>query len=782
MPIILDLLVVAITVFAPAAGATNLLWAKAVLLLAGGVVIFLSPPQRSLTRWQTFPFVGLAVVGAFAFLPADWGTAFPWRQAFTAQFQIELPQTVSSQPWLSLEGYLLFVGGLIWFYYLLVRNWHLPRRAILEIYAGAILLLTVVALVLFLRAATHPNDLMAYRRFGFFPNRNQMGNLLALGGIVMLALSFESFANNRSIGFLWLLGFCLPSAGLMLAGSRAGILLLVSGSVVWLFWSARLLKRSSWIRIGIAGLFFFFAVFFAAGGRTLGRFLPDGTDADAGKTSFRWRIQGDALGMAKEASWHGVGLNNFAAVFARYRHASVNADRALHPESDLLWAWNELGFIAPVLMVLMVGLLLARCWPFDRGSERVLRTACFVCVSLFLMHGLVDVSGHRIGTVWPAMLLFALALHTDWGAARSLFTSVLFRVLAVLLVAVGGLWLASASSLVSLPTSAELNRLKAAADAAIDAKKYSEAITLATDALRIAPLDWEIYYSRGRARAFSQAATLPAAGDFAVARYLEPSSKVAFGEGVVWLSREPDLLQTNRWFGREPQLALAAWKEALERASVPSHQIYGQMLYAARSAPEMLEGLRALAGRDLRRQYLFLEYAYEEEFASTLKEMLAADPELKSLTDDERRRVILLWSQRGDRVLLENMLWRHTSWQKVGWLVLADLMALRQEFNRACELARRYAPTPTLPAPPEEKSLARARLDYEAHSRDVYASLVYFQMLVKNGESADAIEVLKKLTSLPDSPKEYFALEAELWYKLGDFEKAWRAWRRSVSG
>lgn len=778
MPILFDLLVVALTMFAPVAGATNLLWAKAVLLVGGGVVIFLSPPQRSLTRWQTIPFIGLAVVGAFAFLPAGWGSDFPWRRAFAEQFHVELPSTVSSQPWLSLESYLLFVGGLTWFYYLLVRSWHLPRRILLSTYAGAIFLITAYATYMYLFDVAHP-----YRQFGFFPNRNQIANLLALGGIIALALSFEDFANHRWAGLLWLAGFCLPSAGLMLAGSRAGILILAIGSTAWLYWCARLLKRASWIRIGIAGLVFFFAIFYAAGGRTLGRFLPSGnTEGDPDKGSLRLSIQRDAVGLAKDASWHGVGLNNFSAVFARYRHLTVNPDRALHPESDLLWAWTELGFLAPVLMAMLFGLLLARCWPFDRGSERVLRTACFVCVSLFLVHGLVDVSGHRVGTVWPAMLLFALALHTDWGAARSVVTPVVFRALAVVMVGVGMVWLASAANVVAVPTSAELARLKAAADAAIDAKKYSEAIKQSTAALRIAPMDWEVYFSRGRARAFSQAATAPAASDFAVARYLEPNAKVAFGEGVVWLSREPDLLQTNSWFGREPQLALGAWKEALERSPVPPHQLYGSMLYAARNAPEMLEGLRTLAGGDLRRQYLFLEYAHEEEFAGMLKEMLAADPELKMLSDDERRRVILLWSARGDRVLLENMLWRHPTWQKAGWLVLADLMASRQEFDRACELARRYVPQPVLPPPVEEKTLARVRQDYEAHSRDVYASLVYFQMLVKSGEHADALEVLKKLTSMPDTPKEYFALEAQLWYKLGEFEKAWRAWRRSVAG
>ena len=781
MPIFLDLLVVVITVFAPAAGATGALWAKAILLIAGGVVIFLSPPQRSLTRWQTIPFVGLAIIGAFGFLPAGWGTDFAWRRAFSEQFQLETASTISGQPWLTLESYLLLLAGLTWFYYLLVRHWHLQRRALMQVYGGAILILTLVAVALFFHDVTHPNE-MSWRRFGFFPNRNQTGNLLALGGVVLLALSFDNFANKRAVGFLWLLGFCLPSAGLMLNGSRAGIILLVVGSISWLFWTARLLKRSSWIRIGIAGLFFFFAIFFAAGGRTVERFLGKTPDAESQKSSFRFRVQSDALGLAKDASWHGVGLHNFADVFARYRHGSINADRALHPESDFLWAWTELGFLAPVFLIWMIALLLKGCWPFERGTERVLRTACFVCVALFLLHGMIDVSGHRIGTVWPALFLFALALRTDWTAARSVVTAVLFRGLSVAMLVVGGAWMASTMNLVQLPTSIQLARLKASADAAIEAKKYSDAINFATAALRIAPLDWEVYFARGRARAFSQAVTTPAATDFAAARYLEPSSKVAFGEGVVWLSREPDMRQASPWFGREPQLALVAWQEALARTSLPPEQIYGQMLYAARYAPEMLEGLREMAGRDLRRKYLFLEYAFEQDFADTLKEMLAADPELQGLSDDERGKLIRLWSSRGDRVLLENTLWRHPNWQKAGWLVLADLMVLRQEFERACELARRYVPQPTLPPPPQDKSLPRARADYEAHSHDVYVSLVYFQLLVRAGETADAIGVLGKLTSMPDTPKEYFAIEAELWFKLGEFEKAWRAWRRSVAG
>lgn len=776
MPILLDLLVIAITVFAPVAGATNSLWAKAVLLIAGGVAILVSTPQRALTRWQTIPFVGLAVVGAFAFLPAGWAGGSPLRRELAEQFQVMLPGTLSPQPWLSLEGYLLLLGGLTWFYFLLVRTWQLPRRVLLSIYAGVICLIAAYATYQYLFDFAHP-----YREFGFFPNRNQIANLLALGGIITLALAFDDFSNSRWSGPLWLVGFCLPSAGLMLAGSRAGILILALGCMTWLFWSARLLKRASWIRIGLAGLVFFFAVFYAAGGRTLGRFLPRGDSPVEERKDLRVGIQRDALGLATAASWHGIGLNNFDAVFPRYRHASVNPDRAIHPESDVLWAWAELGFLAPLFLAMMVGLLLKRCWPFGRHSERILRAACVVCVALFLVHGLVDVSGHRVGTVWPAMLLGALATHVDWGAARSVMTSVILRVLAVLMVGAGAVWMASAMNVAAIPTSAELARLKAAGDAAMEAKKYPEAINLTTAALRIAPLDWDLYFSRGRARAFSQAVTAPAVADFAVARYLEPSSKIAFAEGGVWLSREPDFAQTNAWFGREPGLALAAWKEALDRTPLPPAQIFGQMLYAARNVPEMLSGLQTLAEGKPRLQYLLLEYAFEEDFSAVLKQMLAGDPELKTFTDAERGRVIQLWATRGDRAVLENMLWRHPSWQKSGWVVLADLLALRQEFERACDLARRYVPRPTLPQTGEEKSIARVRADYEAHSRDVYSSLVYFQMLVKTGENAEALEVLKKLTSMPDAPKEYFALEAELWYKLGEFEKAWRAWRRSVA-
>ena len=41
-----------------------------------------------------------------------------------------------------------------------------------------------------------------------------------------------------------------------------------------------------------------------------------------------------------------IGLGNFDEIFAVFRNASLNGTRTIHPESDWLWLWAEMGWLA----------------------------------------------------------------------------------------------------------------------------------------------------------------------------------------------------------------------------------------------------------------------------------------------------------------------------------------------------------------------------------------------------------------------------------------------------
>jgi hypothetical protein len=72
------------------------------------------------------------------------------------------------------------------------------------------------------------------RNFGPFPNRNQTGNLFGLAAVIVLACGQDDIRHSRQRWILWLLGFAILVGAVVINFSRAGILLLLAGSALWL--------------------------------------------------------------------------------------------------------------------------------------------------------------------------------------------------------------------------------------------------------------------------------------------------------------------------------------------------------------------------------------------------------------------------------------------------------------------------------------------------------------------------------------------------------------------
>src|SRR5579862_6939540 len=123
-----DLLLVGLTLLAPALGGATRLWEQAVVILGCGVLIastillprwrrqahgddeVSTPAPETQTAAGRFwarpelpllPLVCLIALACDAFLPSSWFPIPPWRQTLAGDFQISLPATLSPQPWLS---------------------------------------------------------------------------------------------------------------------------------------------------------------------------------------------------------------------------------------------------------------------------------------------------------------------------------------------------------------------------------------------------------------------------------------------------------------------------------------------------------------------------------------------------------------------------------------------------------------------------------------------------------------------------------------------------------
>src|SRR4029077_9229233 len=162
------------------------------------------------------------------------------------------------------------------------------------------------------------------------------------------------------------------------------------------------------------------------GGWTFERFHFHDFITAGASTNFRWRIFHDTFRLIRNSPWCGIGFGNFESIFAIFRAASPGDPRALNPESDWLWLWAELGWTAVVLTIAGITLLVIRVSPLRVGTNQGYRLATLIVALLFAIHGIVDVSGHQVGTAFAAIFLLGLSLHRPLSLKRSQWMSILF--------------------------------------------------------------------------------------------------------------------------------------------------------------------------------------------------------------------------------------------------------------------------------------------------------------------------------------------------------------------
>src|SRR5207249_8845608 len=203
-----------------------------------------------------------------------------------------------------------------------------------------------------------------------------------------------------------------------------------------------------------------------------------------------WSIFRDTCQLIRSSPWVGVGLGNFESIFAIFRDASRGTTRSLHPARDWLWVWSELGWVAVPLILLGAVLLVWRVAPLEVGTNQRFRLAALIGALMFALHGVVDVSGHRVGTTYSALFLLGLSLHRPTKLLCSKITEWTFRVLGLALFTIGLSWAVAWRSMAMLPGAVGANNAKQLAVVASRGHNFVEAINLTTRALDWAPLDW----------------------------------------------------------------------------------------------------------------------------------------------------------------------------------------------------------------------------------------------------------------------------------------------------
>ncbi len=768
------------------------------MLVLVGAVLLVAPPKFSLGWRLNGVMFALLALALTAFLPARWFGVPAWRAALTDDFQTPLPATLSPQPWLSVDEIAIFVLGLGWLYLLATANWKTGERLrAARIYALGVAGLGAV-FVACNRLNLNPSFWHATRDFGPFPNRNQTADFLAVGALPALACARVAWRARRFPAVAgWLAAWMVTAVGVFNNYSRAGVGILFAGTAAFLGYETLRRRAGNGGRGGRGGadeggfgrrgralavaaslVLLLASGFFVLGGETMERVRGEVAGASVGTVTseFRLRIQRDALDLIAASPWPGVGLGNFTAVFADFRTRSAVPARAVHPESDWLWMVGELGW--PSLALLLVGLALLawRMWPPRHGVDRPLRAAAAVALVFFALHGFVDVSAHRLGTVMGAILLAGLALPARGersaaaaGLVPAHWPGPVFRLLGAGCLVLGVCWVQAARGRWDVPGAARAEYLTAQAKAQARGGDLAAAEPLATEALALAPLDWSLYFLRASVRVYRRE-DAAAVADFRRARYLEPlSGMVPFVEATLWAR-----------FG-QPDAAASALLEACRREPYNDSSYVGSVYEAAGRDPAVRRRFAVAARHDPRLEIEVLSQYQPPESIEVIADAVRANPELAGYSDPQKRQLLAVWARWGDPQALSEAIRARPAWQAFGWRSWANAEHRLDHLPEACAIMAKHAPPPELPpAAPGEAKVSRAELEQGAAGNvgDPLFALRRFRARRSDGDLPGALAALRPITARADGPFYFSYLEAQTAGDAGLWSQAWEAWVR----
>jgi len=739
-------------------------WGEGIVVALLGLYLLANPPRFSIGLTINLVLLALLISAAIAFLPASWFFQPAWRASYVNDFGISLPTTLSPQPWITLTCLFSFVAGLSWLYVVCAQQLELREaRLQLRLFTAGIVVLAAICILFWLRHAAPPfwhNE----RNFGPFPNRNQTGNLFGLTAIMILACGQDDLRKGRNRWILWGAALALMITAIILNFSRAGIGILVAGSAFWLGAFSLRQRSPSRIALVISFLLLLLTALLLFGGQTLERFhLRNLGSADI-SNDFRWRIFSDVFQLIRDSPWCGIGLGNFEDVFAIFRAASYSDRRAIHPESDWLWLSTELGWIAVVLVIVGLVLLVRKVYPLREGTNQRYRLATLIAAVLFALHGLVDVSGHRVGTSFAAMFLLGLSLHRPHSFKPSRSMSILFRLIGLILLVVGSSWVVAARGQKLLPGSVGVTNAKQLATIDNRERNFTETIAVTTTALKWAPLDWELHFSRAIAEAELKQDD-NALADFRRARFLEQISyEIPLAEGNVWLSSQP-------------VLAATAWREALRRAGPDRGGVFSSMLTKASLRSPSVS--RILAELGVSRHDLALPYLARisgAEFNRALAKVLENDPDLRSFSETEKLALFDYWSNRGDAAELSRAVEQHPDWLPYAWLGVAKYDASKNDFRAAYELTQKYGEPVALPRIASTDSLLQLESRFRAAPDNFAIGYELYRAQMQSSRIDDALNTARHFSERVNSPAYFRYLEAQCWAEKQNWERAWTAW------
>lgn len=738
-------------------------FSKALGLLGIGLLLIWKPPRQNENPWIWVGCLGSILLTLATLVLPRWGGVGPTFLPLVENFDLLVPGTLSIQPRATLEVLALqvaLIGTL-----LVLLNYPLSPGSRKEM-----MRLLIVGIFLFSLGVVAGNAVGARwiftehaQVFSFISNRNQMANLVMIGAVLSFATSWESFGKKGNWAILGVFLTIVLFLALFQLRSRACLFLAFAGILAWIVFKSLRGRRGPYMKVGIPVTLLLFSLFLYFGSESRDRILEQLTAGSSVFSDFRLHVYRDSLAMFLERPWTGFGLGNFEAAFPRFREASFKSESAIHPESDLFWILTESGLVGLALVVILLTGIFQIITPRSSGEKDSTRVLAFMALVLFLVHGLVDVSGHRLATLLVALFLVGLATRRrDRESARLLphFYPWAWRGAGLVLVLVGVSWLGS--PLVSIPTKREHygelfdQKLRESQQT----NRYTDLDSLTRSYAAAFPLDYLSHFKRARALLL-QGQSQAAGREFRITRFLNPTSpRFTYWEGEAWLTVNP-------------QWSLDAWRETLNRPRDTQHNYRRRIADHFPRYPEIQEGLLQLSEADTELRFLLLNHLNGPRFVRELERDIDYDPMLSLYGPEDRVALLRKWARFGGGQALLDFIEKNPEVVEDSWELKAVGLANTGQVREAIRSIRSALGQPEIPVEVEVVDVVQLEREFQRSPQDVLKGAILLKKQIQEKRWSQALQTAQTLSRNPNAPPYIYYWAGEIYFMQDDIENSW---------
>ena len=731
-------------------------------LILSGTALLIHPPSRGLGKIGDLAVLGLLACLLLAFVPQFYWPTPDWRVDAIESVGLELPSSLSVQPWISFEAWLMAVAGFAWLYAALQWKVNLPGRRWLFFWLS--ILLSVIAGIVVcgnLVGARYPGAEEA-GVYSFSPSPHQTANFLLLGGIATFAYAMEGVRTRDPLPLVGVPASALCLGGLFLLGSPVVALLYFAGSGLWLLVSLRVRSWPKPFKIGLPLAIIAFSLALVTSDRLMEHITSFATSESQLNQGDHLKIFQDTTKLVLDAPLSGFGLGSFSAVFPQYREASTSYLPILHPQSDFLWLASEGGLFAiGFLIVFLIGYAL-RCRGITEGGSATYRLFALVAVIIFLLHGLFDVSGHRPGTVYFAILFAALALPSR-GRPKISLPIAFWRIPGVTLIAFGMVWVGAGAFNLPWHSSIRIASYQKEIHSHVLPSDHIAASSAINDWLALSPFDWRGYFQRAKLILSGGGDQEEAAADFNRARFVEPIlGEVSYEEGILWLPINPTR-------------ASSVWRETFLREMEDMDFTFDRMLDQAVSL-EMREKMARLSEINPHFRARFLSSLQEEPLISEISYELSKDPPLSGFDQGQRSRIVENWIKNGDLSSANAFLSEYEESLMNGWWLRSLSLHRQANLKEAVDLIRKNIDMPSLPEmQKKEASSNRVLRELAGVSNDTERGIALIYIYLEQGDYGKALPIIERLLDGEAPPLNLYYWRGECLYRFQEYSESWYA-------